>query len=92
MGRRIPFDTAQEQAKLNQEDNNSIYAKFNKYSYKININHPQIRPLYEKYKEKLGEVILSDKQRFEFEMIIFKMIERNKQRNEQGDSDGKTDG
>lgn len=77
---------------MNQEDNNSIYAKFNKYGYKININHPQIRPLYEKYKEKLGEVILSDKQRFEFEMIIFKMIERNKQRNEQGDSDGKTDG
>ncbi len=78
MGRRIPFDIAQEQAKLKQENETSIYAPYNKYGYKLNIHHPLIRPLYERYKSKLGENILSDKQRFHFEMIIFKMIEKKK--------------
>ncbi len=57
---------------------NSIYAPENKYGYKISINHPKIRPLYEAYKKKIGAIILSDDERFEFERIIFKMIERRK--------------
>ena len=57
---------------------NSIYAPENKYGYKISINHPKIRPLYEVYKKKIGAIILSDDERFEFERIIFKMIERKK--------------
>lgn len=91
MGKRISFDIAQELARAKQDNENSIYAPHNSYGYKINIHHPQIRPLYERYKEYLGENILSDKQRFEFEMIIFKMIERNKQRNEQSNTDGQAD-
>lgn len=58
--------------------NNSIYAPQNKYGYKISINHPKIRPLYEAYKKKINAIILSDEERFDFERIIFKMLERTK--------------
>lgn len=60
------------------EPNDSIYAKENPFGYKININHPGIRPLYERYKEKVGERILSDRQRRHFELLIFELIERRK--------------
>lgn len=76
MGKKIPFDTAQELAKSDQEQDVSIYAKDNKYAYKVNINHPSVRPLYERYKEKIGEQILSDKQRHDFEQLFFKMLEK----------------
>ncbi|MCM1227543.1 MAG: hypothetical protein NC320_09000 [Clostridium sp.] len=56
----------------------TIYAPQNKYGYKINVNHQRIRPLYEAYKKKLGAIILSDKERFHFEYIIFQMIERKR--------------
>jgi hypothetical protein len=56
--------------------NDSIYSQPNKYGYQININHPQIKPLYDAYKRKIKAIILSDKERLEFEKIIFKMIER----------------
>lgn len=59
-------------------DNKSIYAPSNKYGYKININHEKIKPLYERFKAKKKEIILSDKERLEFEAIIFKMIEKAK--------------
>lgn len=56
----------------------SIYAPQNRYGYRIDINHPKIRPFYDAYKKKIGAIILSDNERFEFERIIMKMIERNK--------------
>lgn len=59
-------------------DNNSIYAPTNKYGYKINISHEKIKPLYERFKAKKKALILSDDERFEFEAIIFKMIEKAK--------------
>lgn len=90
MGKRIPMDQAMEAAKISPHD--SIYAKPNKYGYKININHPKIRPLYERYKEKVHAIILSDSQRLTFECIIFQMIERNGLQNEQGNTDRQTDG
>jgi hypothetical protein len=74
MSRKIPIDIAGKIARLSPND--SIYAKENKYGYKINVNHPEIRPLYERFKEKMKTTILSDKQRFYFESIIFQMIER----------------
>ena len=74
MGKKIPYDTAQNMA--HTEQNNSIYAKPNKYGYEININHPNIHPMYEIYKDKSGERILSDRQRLEFEHLIFMMIEK----------------
>lgn len=78
MGKKIPFDTAQKLAETSQEQDVSIYAEYNKYAYKVNINHPDVRPLYERYKEKVGEQILSDKQRHDFEQLFFRMIEKKK--------------
>lgn len=76
MSRKIPIDIAGRIAGLNPND--SIYAKENKYGYKINVNHPKIRPLYERFKEKANAVILSDKQRFYFEYLVFQMIQKEK--------------
>ena len=78
MGKKIPFFSS-----LNlrtENDNNSIYAKPNKYGYKLNVNNPQILPLYERYKKKLGEKILSDAQRLTFETMIFQAIAEKKKR------------
>lgn len=80
MGKRIPMDQAMEAVAITPND--SIYARPNKYGYKINVNHPQIKPLYERYKQYLGEKILSDNQRLNFECLIFQMIERKNARHE----------
>lgn len=77
MGKKLSWEDAKKLGSLD-EKNDSIFAKPNKYGYKININHPLIRPHYERYKRKLGERILSDVQRFTFETIIFQQIERKK--------------
>lgn len=87
MGRKIPIDIAQKLAKT--QKNKSIFNQDNPYGYKINVSHPEIRPLYERYKQKLNAIILSDKQRFDFEAVIFKMIERKK--NEQVNASRQTD-
>ncbi len=75
MGKRIPYDQALAAAAA--VPNDSIYARPNKYGYRININHPQIRPFYEHYKRHIGAIILSDAQRLHFESLIFKMAERS---------------
>lgn len=74
MGKRIDYDLALSSAAI--KPNDTIYAKPNKYGYRINVNHPQIKPLYERYKRHIGEKILSDAQRRHFEGIIYKMMER----------------
>lgn len=51
--------------------------KFNPYGYRVNINHPLIRPLYERYKKwkKIPHgAALSDEERFEFEKYILEKI------------------
>lgn len=84
MGHKIPFDDAQKLCGIDKQDE-SIFAKPNKYNYKININHRLIRPLYERYKRSVGETILSDRQRFEFESIIFDKIRPVMEKNKQGE-------
>lgn len=79
MGHKIPFGTAEEIAAAKRERQDSVYAAYNKYGYKVNVNHPYVRPLYERYKEKAGEIILSDAQRHDFEQRFFRMIERKNQ-------------
>ena len=74
MGKKIPYDQALSMAGISPCD--TIYAKDKPYGYKINVNHPKIRPLYERYKEKVGESILSDQQRRHFEQLIFQLIEK----------------
>lgn len=72
MGKKIPYDEALRIGATTPND--SIYAKHNPYGYRININHPVIRPIYERYKEKIGENVLSDMQRFRFEAYILDKI------------------
>ena len=57
-------------------DDSSIYAPENKYGYKLKINHPLIRPHYERYKVKCDTPILSDEQRFEFERLMIAWLEK----------------
>lgn len=57
--------------------NTSIYCPKNKYGYKLNINHPSIKPLYERFKKWKGigiNIPLSDAERFEFESYALKYI------------------
>lgn len=74
MGKKIPYDEALKIGRT--EPNDSVYAKANPYGYRLNVNHPVIRQLYERYKEKTGESILSDMQRFKFEQYILDKIAR----------------
>lgn len=76
MGKRIDYDKALSSVSLKEVD--SIYAPQNKYGYHINVNHPQIKPMYDKYKKHIGEKILSDAQRMHFESLVYKMIEKNR--------------
>lgn len=89
MGKKIPCDQAARLASV--RENASIYAPPNRSGYKININHPQIRPLYEAYLRRIGEHIPSDAQRLNFEAAIFRMIERRNQHVQPCDPDGTPD-
>ena len=57
-----------------------IYAPENKYGYEVNISHPRIKPLYERFKRWkgiAGWVPLSDSERKEFESYILKGENKN---------------
>lgn len=54
-----------------------IYAPQNKYGYQVDISHPKIKPLYERFKKWKGIanwVPLSDEERREFESYILKQM------------------
>ena len=74
MGKKIFYEDALKLGAAIQ--NNSIFALPNKYGYKININHPQIKPLYERYKLSIKAKILSGAERFDFEKHIFAALAR----------------
>lgn len=78
MGKKIDFDAAMKLGGITPND--TIYAKPNNYGYKLNVNHPQIQPLYERYKKYLGEKILSDWQKYTFETMIFKALQKKKEK------------
>lgn len=49
----------------------------NQYGYRYNVNHPIVRNLYERYKQKIGcpkHFPVSDQQRWEFERKVDKLI------------------
>lgn len=81
MGRKIPYDIAVGLGRIEHE-RQSLFAAPEAYPYKINIDHPKIRPLYEDYKKRLGERILSDGQRLTFEAGIMRMIQNGVLREE----------
>ena len=76
MGKKIPYDQALQLGKT--KTNDSIFAKENPYGYQINVNHPKILPLYQRFKDKVGERILSDQQRLEFEKHIINILKKVK--------------
>ena len=84
MGKKISWENAEKLGASEKHD--SIYAKPNKYGYKIAINHPKIKPLYERYKDSKNARILSDKERFEFEAIIVGLIEKRRKNEKNMDS------
>lgn len=83
MGKRMSFETAEYLAKKGRQnnDNDSIFitGAGNKYGYKVNVNHPQIQPLYEQFKKELKTPILSDMERFQFESIIISKYSKEKE-------------
>lgn len=77
MGKKIPYETAVKMAQSKKND--SIFVEGNPYGYRININHPQIKPFYEEYHRKIGvplQIGLTKAQRLRFEAAIFEMIRR----------------
>ena len=76
MGKKISWEDAEKLGASEKHD--SIYAKPNKYGYKIAINHPKIKPLYERFKDSKNARILSDKERFEFEAVIISAIQKRR--------------
>lgn len=83
MGRRMSFETAEYLARKGRHDNDNdsifITGEGNKYGYKVNVNHPQIQPLYEQFKKELKTPILSDKERFEFESMIISKYSKDQE-------------
>lgn len=77
MGKKLSWEDAEKLGSLKKKDD-SIILPPNKYGYRVNINHPRIRPLYERFKQKKNALILSDAERHEFELIILNRIERRK--------------
>ena len=61
------------------EKNRFMHRKINTV-YKINVNHPVIRVLYDRYKKWKGiKMIPSDKERFEFEHYIEQLIQKRRE-------------
>ena len=64
-------------------DEGGIRLTDNKYGYQIDISHPQIKPLYERFKKWKNVprwCPLSDQERLEFESYILKKMEKNDER------------
>lgn len=56
-----------------------VLAPNNPYGYRVNISHPQIEPLYWRYKAWKGiphNIPMSDAERFEFEEYILRLVEK----------------
>lgn len=75
MGNKISWEDA-EKCGLSPIDDKIIMDKPNKYGYHVNINAPKVKPLYERFKRWQKAIILSDKERFEFEAYIISMIKK----------------
>ena len=85
MGNKIPFDFA---SKNGMKKNTSIYNTDrngiptpNRWGYRYNINHPQIRPLYAAYHKHIGvpeQIHLTTPQRLQFEAMLDRMIEKRR--------------
>ena len=86
MGKKIPYDTARVIGGMKK--NESIYNLDkdgypcpNRWGYRYNVNHPDIRPLYEAYHKHIGvplQIHMTTAQRLNFEAVLDKMIEKKR--------------
>jgi len=53
MGKKLSFEYVEQHCRLNH--NQSMYIFGDKHGYRYNVNHPLIREMYEKYKNKKEE-------------------------------------
>lgn len=77
MGRKFPFDIAMKMGGI--AENPSIFNRNNPYGYRINVNHPSIRPLFEAYYKRIGvpfSIPLTHRQRMRFEEAVIELIEK----------------
>lgn len=77
MGKKLSWEDAEALGHL--QGNASIYAKQNKYGYRVNVNHPDVRPYYDHYKRKTGAIILSDSERMRFEDAFLKCLQKKEE-------------
>ena len=66
--------------KPHREQPQSVYTQGNPYGYRLNIAHPLVRPLYDRYKAWIGvgqSTPLSDRERLDFEEMVIPLLERN---------------
>ena len=86
MGKKIPYDTARIIGGLKK--NESIYNLDkdgypcpNRWGYQYNVNHPDIRPLYEAYHKHIDvplQIHMTTAQRLKFEAVLDKMVEKKR--------------
>lgn len=86
MGKKIPYDTARIIGGLKK--NESIYNLDkdgypcpNRWGYRYNVNHPDIRPLYEAYHKHIDvplQIHMTTAQRLKFEAVLDKMVEKKR--------------
>lgn len=86
MGKKIPYDTARIIGGLKK--NESIYNLDkdgypcpNRWGYRYNVNHPDIRPLYEAYHKHINvplQIHMTTAQRLKFEAVLDKMIDKKR--------------
>ena len=66
--------------KLPQEQPQSIYTQGNPYGYRLNLRHPLVQKLYDRYKERLGisrSTPLSDGERRDFEERVIPWLKEH---------------
>lgn len=62
-------------------ENSSMFTHQNPYGYLVNINHPRISKLYDRYKKKNNIppwCPMSDDERYDFENLIFEWFKLGK--------------
>ena len=75
MGNKVSWENA-EKCGTAELDGKIIMDKPNKYGYRVVINDPRVKPLYERFKRYKNTTILSDKERLEFETYIIGMVKK----------------
>lgn len=74
MGYKYPVGIGMKRSKTASPT--SIFNNENPYGYRLNVNHPVIKKLYEGFKIKHGIRIPSDKERRQFEDAVPGTLER----------------